>query len=556
MRIAEKKPERTLQKILAAAVFLMGSVLYVCAQGPSISPVSPALSAPPPLKDNVPGVYSVDLNGDDGNDGSTEHPWKTISWAVRRVQAGDTVLINPGVHSVTEQISVTTSGEPGKPITFRGNGPGVIVDMTGYSGRNGFEIYFADYITIENLTVRASRDENSRGIRVTHSNGVILRNNTVFGAGHANLFCSLSDHLLFERNEAYGGAIGIYVADSSDYVVVRKNVLHDNAAIGLHMNGDIHSGGDGTISYCVVEGNILFNNGATGINCDGVTASLFVNNVLYNNVRRGIAFFQQDGAVPSNGNHVYHNTIVMPESGYYGIGLNYGAQRNSFFNNILYTEGTVPCFSSTSSLRQLDISSDYNLFISQGAVGEIGGVSLSFRQWQSLGYGVHSLEASATETFVNEAYSDFMPKTGGPAVDAGTAVYSWATDLLGNTRSHGVAPDMGAYEFSSPCFPVDSALDFTIPCVQYLGRGYGFTLNFFSNPDDPSGVYWRMDAGTFHESSLSECMNVANDLSLSISCASFYGKQYAFVLNPYSSSEDPSGIYWKMDLSTFTEVGQ
>jgi parallel beta-helix repeat protein len=53
----------------------------------------------------------------------------------------------------------------------------------------------------------------------------------------------------FLNNEAYDGAIGIYVADSSDYPTVKGNRLHDNSAIGLHMNGDINSGGDGTISY-------------------------------------------------------------------------------------------------------------------------------------------------------------------------------------------------------------------------------------------------------------------------------------------------------------------
>ena len=553
MRIRKKPYDRALKTAFFAAVLLLASFFGGHVQGGSIFPVSPALSAEAKVLDANPQLYYVDVNGDDGNDGSIARPWKTIPYAVSKVQAGDTVLINPGTHYVTKQISITTSGEPGKPITIMGNGPGAIVDLTGYSGRNGLEIYFADYITIENLTVRASKDESSRGIRVTHSDGIILRNNTVSGAGHANLFCSLSDHILFEGNEAHDGAIGIYVADSSDYVVVRGNVLHDNSAIGLHMNGDINSGGDGTISYAVIEENISYNNGATGINCDGVTRSIFVNNLLYNNKYRGIAFFQQDGAVPSNDNHVYHNTIVMPSTGYYGIGLNYGAKRNFFFNNIIYAEGTVPCFSSTSTSRELEISSDYNLLSSEGAVGEAGGVSFSFQQWQGLGYGAHSLKASATETFVNSSYGDFMLKTGSPAVDAGTATYSWPTDLLGNERPYGSAPDMGVYEATGQCFSIDSGLEFPIPCGQYLGHGYGFLLEFFPNPEDPSGVYWKMDLESFHETSESECINIGNNLSLSIPCAAFAGKEYAFVLDYYSNPIDSLNVYWKMDLSTFVE---
>ena len=180
-----------------------------------------------------------------------------MHYAVSLVKAGDTVLTGPGKYIETKQVSIKTSGEKEKRITFSGNGKGVIIDLTGLPDRNGFEVYFANYITIENLAVHASRDKNSRGIRLTHSNGSIIRNNTVHGAGHANIFCSLSDYTTFEENEAYGGAIGIYVADSSDYVTVKGNLLHDNSAIGLHMNGDRHSGGDGTISYATVENNVI-----------------------------------------------------------------------------------------------------------------------------------------------------------------------------------------------------------------------------------------------------------------------------------------------------------
>ena len=545
-----------MKRAFLAAVILLASFFGWHIQGVGIFSIPPAFSTEANVLNASPQLYYVDVNGDDGNDGSAAHPWKSISYAVSKVQAGDTVLVNPGTHYVTKQISITTSGEAGKPITIMGNGPGCVVDLTGYSGRNGLEIYFANYITIENLTVRASKDESSRGIRVTHSYGVILRNNIVSGAGHANLFCSLSDHILFEGNEAYNGAIGIYVADSSDYVVVSKNVLHDNSAIGLHMNGDINSGGDGTISYAFIEANISFNNGATGINCDGVTSSIFVNNLLYNNKYRGIAFFQQDGAVPSNDNQVYHNTIIMPAGGYYGIGLNYGAKRNFFSNNIISTEGTVPCFSSTSSSRELEISSDYNLLFSEGAIGEAGGTLFSLQQWQGLGYDAHSVEASATETFVNFSYDDFMLKTGSPAVDAGTSTYSWPTDLLGNKRPYGSAPDMGAYEFSRSCLNIDKNLELPVPCARYLGHGYGFTLDFFSNSEDLSGIYWQMDLGSFHETSESECINVGDNLSLSVPCATFAGKDYEFVLENYPNSVDPSDIYWKMDLGTFKEIGK
>ena len=273
------------------------------ARGSSLSPASVRTA----------GItYYVDVNGNDASDGSQAAPWGTIGHAVNSVVAGDTVLINPGTYLVSQQISITSSGTALNPITFRGNGTGAVVDLRAYDGKNGLEIYFADYIVIDNLTVYASTDPNSRGIRLTHAEGCTISNNTVSGANHANLFCSLSDHVTFINNVAFNGAIGIYVADSSDYPTIKGNRLYNNTAIGLHMNGDINSGGDGTISYAMVDGNWIYDNDATGINLDGVTWSTFQNNLVYRNKYRGIAFFQQNGAVPSNDNEAYQNTIITP----------------------------------------------------------------------------------------------------------------------------------------------------------------------------------------------------------------------------------------------------
>ena len=419
-------------------------------------------------------TYYVDTNGNDSNDGSTENPWKTINRAVGTVAAGDTVLINPGVYLVSHQISITTSGTFANPITFKGNGAGVVVDLRGYSGRNGLEISFADYIIVDNLTVYASLDSNSRGIRLTHAEGCVISNNTVSGANHANLFCSLSDHVTFENNEAFNGVIGIYVADSSDYPIIKSNRLHNNTAIGLHMNGDINSGGDGTISYAAVDGNWIYDNDATGINLDGVTWSTFQNNLVFNNRLRGIAFFQQDGAVPSNDNEAYQNTIITPSGAYYGVGLNYGAKRNSFYNNIILTEGSVPSFSSTSSSGELEIRSDYNLLPDQGQVAEMSNGRFLFSEWQSLGYDNHSVTGTINQTFDNPVGDDYQLKSGSPAIDSGTPAHSCTPDMVGNPRPVGTVPDMGSYEYESATIiyiSPDSLCGNRTPCYSRIQKG-------------------------------------------------------------------------------------
>ena len=420
-------------------------------------------------------TYYVDVNGNDANNGSQANPWKTIGHAIDAVVAGDTVLINPGTYLVPQQISITTSGTASDPITFEGNGAGVVVDLRAYDGRNGLEIYFADYIVIDNLTVYASLDPNSRGIRLTHAEGCIISNNIVSGANHANLFCSLSDRVTFLNNEAFNGAIGIYVADSSDYPTIKGNRLHNNTAIGLHMNGDISSGGDGTISYAMVDSNRVYNNGATGINLDGVTWSTFQNNLVYGNKFRGIAFFKGDGAVPSNDNEAYQNTIITPAGAYYGIGLNYGANRNSFWNNIILTEGSVPSFSSTSSTSELEITSNYNLLPDQGPVAETSNGGFVFSEWQSLGYDTQSVTGTLSQTFQDPAGNNYKLLAGSPAIDAGTPTHSCTPDIVGNIRPSGTAPDLGAYEYDSATviyISPDGLCGSHTPCYSRIQDGF------------------------------------------------------------------------------------
>lgn len=66
-------------------------------------------------------------SGNDGNAGTDPSlPLRTIQRAANLAQAGDLVLIQPGVYR--ERISVPRSGTAAQPIVFRASGPGVILD--------------------------------------------------------------------------------------------------------------------------------------------------------------------------------------------------------------------------------------------------------------------------------------------------------------------------------------------------------------------------------------------------------------------------------------------
>jgi hypothetical protein len=57
----------------------------------------------------------------DSNPGTKEQPFRTISAAAKIVRPGDTVIVAPGLYR--ESVTLTVSGEPGKPIVFRSEVP-------------------------------------------------------------------------------------------------------------------------------------------------------------------------------------------------------------------------------------------------------------------------------------------------------------------------------------------------------------------------------------------------------------------------------------------------
>ena len=46
------------------------------------------------------------------------------------------------------------------------------------------------------------------------------------------------------------------------------------------------------------------------------------------------------------------------------------------------------------------------------------------------------------------------------------------------------------------CLTIDNDLGFSVPCAQVGSVQYGFDLDFYNNPNDPFGVYWKLDSSS------------------------------------------------------------
>jgi hypothetical protein len=397
-------------------------------------------------------TFYVDPAGNDSAAGSITSPWRTLQKAANTVRAGDLVIVHAGHYA---GLYLTTSGTATDPITFRAD-PGAIVDTQNPTTADGINLEGASWIVIENFTVTGVP---RAGIRSVTNHNVTIRGNTGDMNGRWGILTGFSDDLLIENNTMTRSVAehGIYVGNSGDRPVIRRNVVWGNNANGIHMNGDLSQGGDGIISGAIVEDNIVHDNGVaggSGINCDGVQSSIIRNNLLYNNHASGISLYQIDGGQPSRSNQVLNNTIVMAADARWAINIQDASTGNVVRNNILYNQQSFRGSIAISADSLPGFVSDTNVIMDRFSM-DGGDTRITLAAWRSAtGQDAHSLIATPTTLFASFAGNDYHLSATSPARDAGGTIANVTDDLEGSSRPQGSAFDIGAYEFPASTAPV------------------------------------------------------------------------------------------------------
>lgn len=431
-------------------------------------------------------TYYVSNAGSDANSGlSPVEAFLTLQYAADIVQAGDTVFVADGAYNGFDLRD--RNGTSAAPIVFQASGVNALINQSGPIRNDGINIENADYVVVDGFTVNGMPG-NGNGIRVVLSNHCVVRNCRCDGNAERGIFTAFTDDILIEYNVCTNSVDehGIYVSNSSDRPVIRYNQCFGNNNIGIHLNGDLSAGGDGIISDAQIYGNILHDNGqAAGINMDGLLDPVVYNNLIYDNhFGQGIALFQQDGAIVTNGAKIFNNTIIVPEDGRWGILLKAGAsQGTEIYNNIIINRHAWRGCIAAEDITGLQ--SDYNI-VNDRMSAEGDGSAVLLSVWQLLGLDQHSLVAAPLATlFQDAAGGDFHLAAGSQAVDAGTNLAAPVVneDLDGNARPFGGAFDIGCYEFALPDGITTPAaaeiLVFPNPAHHCIHLGYG---------------QWQMDA--------------------------------------------------------------
>jgi parallel beta-helix repeat protein len=390
--------------------------------------------------------YYVKNGGNDGANGlSIANAWATLQHAADVVNPGDTVHVQPGSY---QGFYLDRSGSAGNPITFIADGA-VSIDEDNDFTPDGINIEGADYVVIDGFTV----DNRTRaGIRTALSSFVTVRNCSTGFNGRWGIFSGFAYDFTIENNETHHSIDehGIYVSNSGDRPIIRNNLVHDNHANGIHMNGDLSQGGDGLISNALVENNIIHGNGAgggSGINMDGVTNSIVRNNLVYDHHSSGISLYKIDGATGSKNNLVVNNTFITEDDGRWAVNISGGSTGNTIRNNILYTYHGFRGAISIDSSSRTGFVSDYNSVMDRFSTNA-GSTVITLAAWQALGYDLHSFIAEPDDHFVDPD-TDFHLLSNSPAVDTGTSTQAPPIDLEGTARPLGAGFDIGAYERAS-----------------------------------------------------------------------------------------------------------
>jgi hypothetical protein len=399
--------------------------------------------------DPVAELY-VATTGSDVNPGTAGAPFRTLQHAADVVEAGQVVRVRAGKYVGMNFYRPRGAGTAGKPIRFLAD-PGVVINSSAKVGPNAdsginLEPGKGGIVISGFHILNEDRSMERACIRVASNNDVQILQNTCEKPGTWGIIVGLCEDVVIEGNVCAesAGEHGIYVGRASKRVIVRRNIIRDNARDGFHLNG----GADGPIEAALVEGNVIFGNQLSGIDADGVRNSLFRNNLVYGNVKHAATFYNNDTRTPCENNVLVNNTLVSPRM--FAVQLKPGSTGQRLYNNILISTVRSNYGSIGVTGAPTGLLSDYNVVVDRFST-DLAGSHVSRAAWAAAtGQDAHSIVATPGQLFADPSKGDFRLRAGAAAIDAGVkgvaSLRLPPDDILGNRRPRGKGIDIGAYE--------------------------------------------------------------------------------------------------------------
>ena len=430
--------------------------------------------------------------GNTNNDGSQDHPWKTLQEVVdgnkiqtrafasnpynpgdtlmvrnsgAPVNAGDTLLLNTGYHGdITIQAAInsdyiTISAAPGQLPR---------VNHLSLSGASKWNIRGLT-VSAEFDTVGHNRDllfinsegwaGPSRDITVENCSLYTIKNSSAWTMNDwGNYTCTGArmhgKSFIFSNNFVSNVDIGIRVV--ADSCLIEKNVFENYSSCGMRLCGANNC----SFNYNIVRGFHMVNNifgmgfqgysqGADGTVGGGVVSHVsVVGNTIINTVDPNQAFKGQlYGIACFDGIYddwVVENNVVLANT-WYGIAFN-GARNCRIINNTVCRLDTLDC-----SLPSITVSDYTNGIKSTNCVIRNNFSSTIVNNGDSTCSNDHNISFCNPDSFfMDYKNGDVRLKAGSAGIDSGSSILAPQTDIVGISRPQGKAVDIGAFEYVDP----------------------------------------------------------------------------------------------------------
>ena len=245
---------------------------------------------------------------------------------------------------------------------------------------------------------------------------------------------------------------GIYLGRDAFSSTIEYCHLHHNSQEGIQINAQ-HGYVDEKTSGMIIRYNHIHNN-RNGMGLHAMSESEIYGNIVYNNVRSGIGFWDHDSG-PGFGctnNTVYNNTIFVPVTNdrvASGISARHFSDSNTYKNNIicvLDSNARNWYIDSTSNIKNT-IDNNLSYRGTGDNVAFLAGTNRTWVEWQALGFDINGIYADPLFISISPSTdTEFILQSISPCRDAGTNV-GLIEDYFGKPIFN--APDIGFYEIQN-----------------------------------------------------------------------------------------------------------
>ena len=321
--------------------------------------------------------------------------YETIQSAVDAAKAGDLVLINSGVYN--ESVTITTPY-----LTIRGKDRnGVIIDGE-FMRENGIQIYEADGVSVENLSVRnfslnGVYWNNSKGYKASHVTaynngdyGVYAFNSTdgifenIYASGHpdSGIYigqCYPCNALIYD-SVVEGNALGYSGTNAGGHLYIYNNIWRDNMSgiIPNTLDSELNPPGRET----TIVGNLVVDNNnyeapanrfglvaqGMGIVMPGRVGDIVEKNIDINHDKYGLVASPMLDVNLYFSQHVQVKNNIIMDSGYTDLALAGPWGPGNCYEGNIYQTSTPPLLEQLHNCESVGNGSLLSRFPLQGDV--------------------------------------------------------------------------------------------------------------------------------------------------------------------------------------------